>query len=240
MSERRMSDNTPASERLAIPAPPSVRIPVAGSDTRFPVRRIYCVGRNYAAHIREMQGNEREPPFFFQKPTDAIVLSGRTIPYPSATADFQHEIELVLAIGRGGANIDVKDAHRHVFGLAVGIDLTRRDLQLKARDSGRPWESGKAFDQSAAISPIHERSRPELPRSGAITLSVNGAVKQRGDLSEMIWACDEIISQLSTLYRLEPGDLIYTGTPAGVGKMVSGDVVEGSVEGVDSVRVVID
>jgi fumarylpyruvate hydrolase len=239
MSGTMHSAGTSAPERLAIPGPRPVRIPVAGSDACFPVRRIYCVGRNYAAHIREMQGNEREPPFFFQKPSDAVVLSGSTVPYPSATADFQHEIELVIAIGRSGVNIGVEDAHRHVFGLAAGIDLTRRDLQLKARDSGRPWESGKAFDQSAAISPIHEWSRPELPRSGAITLSVNAEVKQRGDIGEMIWACDEIISQLSTLYRLEPGDLIYTGTPAGVGKMVSGDVVEGSVEGVDTVRIVI-
>jgi fumarylpyruvate hydrolase len=195
--------------------------------------------RNYAAHIREMQGNERELPFFFQKPTDAIVLSGGTIAYPTATADFQHEIELVLAIGRSGTNIGVEEAHRHVFGLAAGIDLTRRDLQLKARDSGRPWESGKAFDQSAAISPIHELSRAQLPRSGSITLSVNGEVKQRGNLGEMIWGCDEIISQLSTLYCLEPGDLIYTGTPAGVGKMLRGDLVEGTIEGVDVVRIFI-
>lgn len=234
-----MTSNTSTSEQLVVPAPRPVHIPVSGSDARFPVRRIYCVGRNYVAHIREMQGNEREPPFFFQKPTDAIVASGSTIPYPSSTTDFQHEIELVLAIGRAGANIGVADAHQHVFGLAVGIDLTRRDLQLKARDSGRPWESGKAFDQSAPISAIHRLSHAGLPRSGAITLTVNGQIKQQGDISEMIWACDEIVSQLSSLYRLEPGDVIYTGTPAGVGKMARGDIVEGRIEGVDTVKLTI-
>jgi len=234
-----MSHNTSTLERLAVPPPPSIRVPVAGSDVMFPVRRIYCVGRNYAAHIREMNGNERDPPFFFQKPTDAIVLSGTTIPYPFATGDLQYEIELVLAVGSGGTNIRIDDAHRHVFGLAVGIDLTRRDLQTKARDSGRPWESGKSFDRSAPISPIHPLSGTVLPHSAAISLAVNGQLKQQGNIAEMIWKCDEIVNQLSTLYRLEPGDLIYTGTPAGVGAIVAGDTVEGRVEGVDTVTIKI-
>lgn len=217
---------------------PQVGVPMAGTDKHFPVRRIYCVGRNYAAHIREMGNDERALPFFFQKPADAIVPSGSSIPYPVQTNDFQHEIELVLAIGKGGADIAPQDAARHVFGLAVGIDLTRRDLQFQARDVGRPWESGKAFDHSAPISPIHPL-KGGLPKSGRITLSVNGVVKQDGDLKDMIWPCDDIIAQLSGLFMLMPGDLIYTGTPAGVGKLVPGDKVEGRVEGVDQVTVTI-
>ena len=218
---------------------PQVGVPVAGGDRLFPVRRIYCVGRNYAAHIRELGNDERALPFFFQKPADAIVPSGSSIPYPVQTSDFQHEIEFVLAIGTGGAcAIAPKDAAGHVFGLAVGIDLTRRDLQFQARDTGRPWESGKAFDHSAPISPIHKLNG-SLPRSGRITLSVNGAVRQDGDLKDMIWSCDDIIAQLSGLFMLMPGDLIYTGTPAGVGKLAPGDKVEGRVEGVGQVIVTI-
>ena len=217
---------------------PQVGVPVAGSDRFFPVRRIYCVGRNYAAHIREMGNDERALPFFFQKPADAIVLSGASIPYPAQTNDFQHEMELVLAIGKEGANIKAEEAAGHVFGLAVGIDLTRRDLQFQARDAGRPWESGKAFDQSAPISAIHPL-KGALPRSGRISLSVNGVVRQDGDLKEMIWPGDDIIAQLSGLFRLMPGDLIYTGTPAGVGKLAPGDKVEGIVEGVDRVTLSI-
>ena len=205
---------------------------------RFPVRRIYCVGRNYAAHIKEMGGDERALPFFFQKPADAVVASGTTIPYPSQTKDLQHEIELVLAIGREGADIPPAQAASHVFGVAVGIDLTRRDLQFQARDVGRPWESGKAFDHSAPISAIHPL-KGGLPKSGRIALSVNGALKQQGDLKEMIWNCDEIISHLSGLFRLMPGDLIYTGTPSGVGPLVSGDTAEGLIEGIDLVKVTI-
>jgi fumarylpyruvate hydrolase len=198
----------------------------------FPVRRIYCVGRNYAAHIREMGGNEREPPFFFQKPTDAIVANGADVPYPSATDDFQHEIELVLAIGGRGRGVSVADARKLVYGLAVGVDLTRRDLQLKARDTGRPWEPGKSFDASAPITPIQPLIGPSLLGQGRIWLTVNGVTKQDGKLEEMIWKCDEIISHLSMQYELMPGDLIFTGTPAGVGKLVAGDHVEGCVEGV--------
>lgn len=227
-----------SNDNLVFPMP-TVSVPVAGSDKRFPVRRIYCVGRNYVAHIKEMGGNEREPPFFFQKPTDSIVLSGAAIAYPSATTNFQYEIELVLAIGTMGRNIAVQDAHKHVFGVAVGIDLTRRDLQFKARDTGRPWESGKSFDESAPISSIHPLVNATLPKQGRIALSVNDEVKQQGDLSEMIWQSDEIISQLSELFTLQPGDLIYTGTPAGVGKIGPGDKVQGTVDGIDVVNITI-
>lgn len=222
---------------LAVPAQGPVLVPVAGSDSAFPVRRVYCVGRNYLEHIREMKGDERDPPFFFQKPADAIVLSGASVPFPPATEDFQHEVELVLAIGKEGSGIRLEDAASHVYGIAVGIDLTRRDLQLKARNSGRPWESGKSFDHSAPISPIRPLVAGALPASGRITLSVNGAIRQEGDLAEMIWSSAEIVSQLSHLYRLFPGDLIYTGTPAGVGKLAAGDTVVATIEGLDEVRI---
>jgi fumarylpyruvate hydrolase len=222
-------------EEFAFTVPARTSVPIAGDAKRFPVRRIYCVGRNYREHIREMGGDERELPFFFQKPTDAIVLSGSSIAFPMASSNFQHEIELVLAIGRSGQRIAAADAQRHVFGVAVGIDLTRRDLQLKAREAGRPWESGKSFDQSAPISAIHPLLGAALPRQGRIWLEVNGAAKQDGNLRDMIWRADEIVSQLSELVSLQPGDLIYTGTPAGVGKIEPGDHLEGAVEGVDAV-----
>ena len=208
---------------------PRVAVPVRGSDALFPVRRIYCVGRNYAEHIREMGGDERQPPFFFQKPTDAIVLDEAQVPYPTITEDFQHEIELVLAIGRGGSDIPTEQAAAHVFGQAVGIDLTRRDVQVEARKTGRPWEIGKSFDQSAPIGLLHPTEGGALLDAGTISLTVNGDVRQTGDLAQMIWNSAEIISQLSRQYRLEPGDLIYTGTPAGVGPIQPGDVVKGYV-----------
>ncbi|WP_313805615.1 fumarylacetoacetate hydrolase family protein [Sphingobium sp.] len=208
---------------------PRVAIPVLGSDALFPVRRVYCVGRNYAEHIREMGGDERQPPFFFQKPTDAIVLDGAAVPYPTITSDFQHEIELVLAIGRGGSDIAPERAADHVFGQAVGIDLTRRDVQVEARKTGRPWEIGKGFDQSAPIGLLHPTHGGALLDAGNISLTVNDEVRQSGDLAQMIWNSAEIISQLSRQYHLEPGDLIYTGTPAGVGPIEAGDVVKGHV-----------
>ncbi|HKX79015.1 MAG TPA: fumarylacetoacetate hydrolase family protein [Novosphingobium sp.] len=221
-------------------APPRVvAIPVAGSDQLFPVRRIYCVGRNYPEHVREMGGDERQPPFFFQKPTDAIVLDGAEVPYPTITEDFHHEIELVLAVGTAGSGIAPENASEHIFGLAVGIDLTRRDLQLVARKSGRPWEIGKGFDNSAPIGLLHPTSGAKLPEEGAITLAVNGEMRQSDDLSSMIWNCAEIVSQLSQQYRLEAGDLIYTGTPAGVGALVPGDNVEGSVSGLTPLSISI-
>lgn len=208
---------------------PRVAIPVLGTQALYPVRRIYCVGRNYAEHIREMGGDERQPPFFFQKPTDAIELDGAEIPYPPITNDFQHEIELVLAIGHGGADIPLQQAADHVFGQAVGIDLTRRDVQVEARNTGRPWEIGKGFDKSAPIGLLHPTYGGPLLDAGTISLTVNGEVRQEGDLAQMIWSSPEIISQLSRQYRLEPGDLIYTGTPAGVGPLTVEDVVHGQV-----------
>lgn len=223
----------------SIPAPARVTVPIAGSDATFPVRRIYCVGRNYAAHAREMGGDTREAPFFFQKPADAIVPSGATIAYPPATSNLHHEVELVLAIGQGGADIAAQAARRHVYGTAVGLDLTRRDLQNAAKEAGKPWEAGKAFDASAPISAIHRLLGPELPRSGRISLTVNGERRQEGNLADMVWSCAEIVAQLSRLFRLEPGDLIFTGTPAGVGPVGRGDRVVGAVEGLDSVSITI-
>jgi fumarylpyruvate hydrolase len=221
------------------PPPPRTAIPVSGSDVSYAVRRIYCVGRNYAEHVREMGGDERQPPFFFQKPTDAIVLDHAEVPYPSITSDFQHEIELVVAVGRGGSDIPVEKAAGYIFGQAVGIDLTRRDVQVDARKAGRPWEIGKAFDQSAPIGLLHRTSGSALPTSGPLSLTVNGNVRQKGDLSQMIWSCAEIVSRLSLQYRLEPGDLIYTGTPAGVGPLKVGDVVVGRVADLTPLTVTI-
>lgn len=223
-----MPENDGRDERpLAFTPPPRVVAPIAGTDRVFPVRRIYCVGRNYKAHIREMGGDERESPFFFQKPADAIVISGSSIPYPPATADLQHEIELVVAIGTAG-----------VFGVAVGIDLTRRDLQLAARNAGRPWEAGKAFDRSAPLGAVRPWTG-EPPKRGRIRLSVNGAIRQDSDLSEMIWNVEEVVSHLSRSFSLSPGDLIFTGTPSGVGRIVPGDVIEGAIEGVGKLTISI-
>ncbi len=218
--------------------PPSV--PVDGGGARFPVRRIYCVGRNYAEHAREMGGDPaREPPFFFMKPADAIVTNGR-MAYPPRTADLQHEIELVVALARGGRDIPASDAPDCVFGYAVGLDMTRRDLQGELKAKGRSWEMGKAFDQSAPISAIAPAARIGHPRRGAITLAVNGRLRQRGDLADMIWPVAEIIANLSGYVTLLPGDLIFTGTPAGVAAVAPGDRLEGSIEGVGSLVVAID
>lgn len=219
--------------------PTIAAVPVAGQEPLFPVRRIYCVGRNYAEHIREMGGDERQPPFFFQKPTDAIVLDGSQVPYPSITFDFQHEIELVLAIGAGGTDISTADAGHHVLGVAVGIDLTRRDVQVEARKAGRPWEIGKSFDRSAPIGPICPIALGRLPDAGEISLSVNSEIRQKGDLQEMIWKPAEIIAQISRHYRLEAGDLIYTGTPAGVGPIEVGDQVQGCIAGIGRMEITV-
>lgn len=212
-------------------APPAIpSVPVLNRPERFPVRRIYCVGRNYAAHAREMGMDDREPPFFFTKPADGIVQNHATVPVPPRTRNFHHEIELVVAIGKGGRNIAVADALDHVFGYAVGNDLTRRDLQAEARDHGRPWDTSKGFDHCAPITAITPSQR--VP-TGKIWLKVNDEYRQQGDLSELIWSVPEVIAELSTLYELAPGDLIFTGTPAGVGALQPGDRIEGGVDGLE-------
>lgn len=215
-----------------------VSVPIARGGL-YAVRRIYCVGRNYAEHIREMGNDERDPPFFFAKPADAVVVGGAAIPYPPQTGDFHHEIELVVAIGKEGRDIPVDQALDHVYGYAAGLDMTRRDLQAVAKKAGRPWEMAKGFDHSAPIGTIEPAGEIGHPDKGAITLSVNGVVRQKGDLSEQIWSVSEAIAYLSGFVTLKPGDLIMTGTPAGVGAVVRGDVLEGAIEGVGSVRTTI-
>ncbi len=219
-----------------------VTVPVVGSDALFPVRRIYCVGRNYAAHAREMGfDSDREPPFFFCKPGNAIVVvpPGQTVDvaYPSQTREYHHEIELVAAIGKGGRDIPVAKANEHVFGYAVGLDMTRRDLQLRARDKGRPWELGKAFDQSAPIAPLVPASKIGHPAKGAVWVQVDGADRQRSDIAKLIWSVPEIIANLSTFFELCPGDLVYTGTPEGVAGVQRGQTMVGGVEGLGELRV---
>jgi fumarylpyruvate hydrolase len=224
---------------VAVEAAP-VTLPIAGSGARFGVRRVYCVGRNYVEHIREMkEGDERDPPFFFQKPTDSIVQDGEVVPYPPLTSDFQHEIELVAAIGLGGSDIPVNAALEHVLGYAIGIDMTRRDRQREARERGLPWEIGKSFDRSAPCGPVHPASRIGHITSGEISLSVNGAMRQRGDVAQMIWNVAEIVANLSRHYALARGDLIFTGTPAGVGPVVAGDRMVGAVAGLGEVAFTI-
>ncbi|MGR3370631.1 MAG: fumarylacetoacetate hydrolase family protein [Sagittula sp.] len=211
---------------------PQPSVEVAGSADRFPVRRIFCVGRNYAAHAREMgKDPDREPPFFFTKPADAVVGHGATIPYPPETEDLHYEAELVVALGTGGADISEADALSHIWGYAAGNDLTRRDLQAAAKELGRPWDFGKAFDNSAVIGPVHPVSRTGHLSEGSIRFTVNGTVRQEGDLAEMIWTVPEVISILSRSMTLKPGDLIMTGTPAGVGALTSGDTCTVSIMG---------
>lgn len=223
---------------LVVPAPEPVLVPVQGGGF-FPVRRVYCVGRNYAEHAREMGHDSREPPFFFDKPADAVVIDGAPMAYPPQTGDLQHEIELVVAIGKDGAAIGEHAALEHVFGYAAGLDMTRRDVQAAAKKAGRPWTMAKGFDQSAPIGAIAPASAIGHPASGAITLSVNGAERQRGDLADQIWSVPETIAYLSRLVTLRAGDLIMTGTPAGVGAVRRRDVLEGQIEGVGSVSTVI-
>jgi fumarylpyruvate hydrolase len=221
-----------------IPAPPQAFVPVAGGG-KFPVRRIFCVGRNYADHAREMGHDpNREPPFFFMKPADALVVCGAPTPYPPATSDLHHEIELVVALGQGGSNIAPAEALSHVWGYAVGLDLTRRDLQDVARKAGRPWDMAKGFDASAPIGELVPAAGID-PTHAGIALMVNGTIRQQGDLAQMIWPVADAIAYLSTLVALAPGDLIFTGTPAGVGAIVRGDILEGSVAGIGSVRTTI-
>lgn len=215
---------------------PTVKI--AGHAARYPVRRIYCVGRNYAEHAREMGHDpDRDPPFFFMKPADAIVESGERVGYPLATSSLHYEMELVVAIGKEGVGIGQQHANDHIWGYGVGIDLTRRDLQVEAKNMGRPWDAGKGFDESAPISALHAAADIGHPNAGRIWLEVNGQTKQDSDISKLIWSVPEIIEHLSGLYRLMPGDLIYTGTPAGVGPVVAGDRVTGGVDGVDTIAI---
>ena len=227
---------------LVFAAPAAVTVPVAGGGD-MPVHRIYCVGRNYAEHAQEMGYTGREPPFFFMKPADALVpvASGEigAIDYPSLTRNLHHEIELVVAIGTGGRNIAAAAAPNHIYGYAIGLDMTRRDLQNEMKKQGRPWCIGKAFDQSAPIGPIVPISQSGQLLSGAITLSVDGVVKQTDDLKELIWSVAETIEQLSAAWELKPGDLIFTGTPAGVAAVVSGDVMEGAIAGLGTLRVAV-
>jgi len=221
---------------LTPPAQPWVA--VNGKDAVFPVRRIFCVGRNYAAHAREMgKDPDREPPFFFTKPADAVVENGAKIPYPRLTENLHYEIELVVAIGKDGVDVAEGNALDLVYGYAVGIDLTRRDLQFKARDAGRPWDWGKAFDRSAPCAPIHRVGDCGQIDRGRIWLAVNGETKQNADVNELIWSVPEIVSICSHAQELKAGDLIYTGTPAGVGPIVKGDTVTGGVEGLTDIRI---
>ncbi len=222
------------------PPAPAASVPVAGSSDRFPVHRIYCVGRNYEEHAKEMGFTGREPPFFFMKPADAIVPVNAgdtgTLPYPSLTANLHHEIELVVAIGTGGKDIKAADAHQHIYGYAVGLDMTRRDLQNDMKKQGRPWCIGKGFDASAPIGPITPAAQAGDVEKAAIWLQVNGAQRQRSTVAQLIWNIAETIEHLSAAWELQPGDLIYTGTPEGVGAVVRGDVLEGGVDGLGLLR----
>lgn len=221
--------------------PALVSVPVVGTLDRFPVHRVYCVGRNYEEHAKEMGFTGREPPFFFLKPADAVVVveAGQTgvIPYPSLTSNLHHEIELVAAIGTGGKNIKAADALKHIFGYAVGLDMTRRDLQGEMKKQGRPWCIGKAYDHSAPIGPITPADKAGDVANAEIYLQVNGKDRQRSTVSKLIWNLAETIEHLSTAWELQPGDLIYTGTPAGVAAVVSGDTMVGEVQGLGTLTV---
>ena len=225
--------------------PPALQasVPVAGTADRFPVHRIYCVGRNYAEHAKEMGFTGREPPFFFMKPADAVlpVAAGETgrMPYPTLTANLHHEIELVVAIGKGGAGIKAQDALQHIWGYAVGLDMTRRDLQNDMKKQGRPWCIGKGFEASAPIGPITPVAQAGGVEKAAIWLQVNGADRQRSNVDQLIWNIAETIEHLSAAWTLQPGDLIFTGTPEGVGAVVRGDVLEGGIDGLGSLRVAL-
>ena len=222
---------------FVIPAPTVSSLPVEGSDDRFPIHRIYCIGRNYAAHAVEMGHDpDKEPPFFFQKPADTILEDGKDFPYPSQTSDVHFEIELVVALGQGGTDIPENQALDCIYGYGVGIDMTRRDLQGEAKKMGRPWEVGKAFEHSAPCTAITPASSIGHPSEGRIWLNTNGKLRQEGNLNQLIWKIPESISYLSGLFTLAPGDLIYTGTPAGVGALQRGDLIQGGVEGVAEIE----
>ncbi|WP_194246538.1 fumarylacetoacetate hydrolase family protein [Caulobacter sp. SSI4214] len=220
--------------------PQAPTIAAASNGEAFPVRRVFCIGRNYAAHAREMgRDPEREAPFFFTKWAETVVPTGATVPYPSETANFHYEAELVVAIGKGGRDIAASQALDHVYGYATGLDMTRRDLQLEAREKGRPWDTGKNVEQSSPLGLIHPVDEVGHPEAGRIALTVNGAVRQDADLAELIWPVADVIAYVSRFYRLEPGDLIYTGTPAGVGAVVEGDTVVVSIAGLSDCAITI-
>ena len=224
----------------AISPAPVHSLPIQGEQARFPVNRIFCVGRNYSEHAREMGHNpDREPPFFFMKPASAIVADGGEFAYPTLSSDVHHEIELVVALKTGGANIAAADALGHVYGYAVGLDMTRRDLQSEAKKMGRPWDTGKAFDGSAPCGELVPVAKAGHPAKGEIRLDVNGAQRQVGDLADMIWNVPDTIAYLSTLFTLQPGDLIFTGTPAGVAAVQRGDRMRGTVAGVGALEVAV-
>lgn len=219
---------------------PETPVAPTSEGTGFPVRRVFCVGRNYAAHAREMgRDPDREPPFFFTKWAEAVVPFGTTIPYPSETSNFQYEAELVVAIGKSGFRIARENAYDLVYGYATGLDMTRRDLQLQARDLGRPWDTAKNVEQSSPLGTIHAAGQIGHPDKGRIALTLNGEVKQSADLSDLIWPVPDVIAYLSRLYRLQPGDLIYTGTPSGVGAVAPGDVIEVTIAGLDTLKISI-
>ena len=222
---------------FVIPAPPPASVEVTGTDDRFPVRRIYCIGRNYLAHRKEMGHDDRKPPFYFQKPADALVETGGEFPYPTLSENVHFEIELVVAIAKGGTDISIENALDHVYGYGLGIDMTRRDLQSKAKQDGKPWESAKSFDYSAPISPIRPVSEIGHPDSGRIWLAVNGEIRQDSDLNLQIWNVQEGISHLSKLYQVVPGDLIYTGTPDGVGPINPGDLITAGIDGIGELEI---
>ena len=226
--------------KLALEAPPLHTLAIAGHDERFPVNRVFCVGRNYAAHAREMgKDPDREPPFFFMKPAAAVVdaATPASVPYPPKTKNYHHEIELVVAIGRGGSDIPVGQALEHVYGYAVGLDMTRRDLQLEARDKGRPWEFGKSFALSAPIGPLHRAKDVGHLATAAITLTVNDQPRQSSDIAKLIWSVSECIAVLSGYEALVPGDILMTGTPEGVNAVVAGDVMHGEIQGLGAIEV---
>jgi len=222
------------------PVPPVPAVPVRGSGALYPVSRVFCVGRNYAAHAREMGFDpDREPPFYFMKPASALVASGATVAYPPETASYHYEMELVIAIGRPAFRVAPEQALDAVWGYACGLDMTRRDLQIKAREMGRPWDLGKGFEESAVIGELVPAAAVGHPSSGAITLAVNGVEKQNSDLSKLIWSVPEVVAHLSRYFHLGPGDLIYTGTPEGVGAVAAGDRLEGAVAGVGTVALTV-
>lgn len=225
---------------LVFSVPPSPTVPVKGTDLQFPVNRIFCVGRNYAAHAKEMgMAVDREAPFYFMKSASSIVASGATVPYALGTSNLHHEMELVVAIGKAAFRVTKEDAPEAIYGYACGLDMTRRDLQLNARDKGRPWDLGKNFEDSAVISEIVRVSESGLIQSGDISLSVNKEPRQSGDISDLIWNVPELIADLSKYYHLQPGDLLYTGTPAGVGPVEAGDVITGSIDQVGEIEFTI-